>query len=270
MDAVSRRHESRDRTFNLGYSTIGWGQTPDLDAVLGTIAEAGYEGVEFISIATDWLGTPSRLRRLVDKHGLEPVCLFGSVEIDRSGAADTQVEKQRRLIEYAAELGAPLYAFLGGKRVHQRFPTDDELRCLGEIGELLVEHAAPLGITVVYHAHPLCTVESEREQDCMLAHAPRVQVCLDVSVSALMGEDAIAQIVKYGPRIGYVHMKDWARGKFVPMGEGTVGLDFSRIRQTLNEVGYRGWVMGELSSYADYDAAESCRRNRQFLHSVGY
>src|SRR5688572_29466063 len=160
MDAVSRHHEPRDRTFNLGYSTIGWGQTPDLDAVLATIAEAGHEGVEFISIATDWLGTPTRLRRLVDKHGLEPVCRFGSVEIDRSGAADTQLEKQRRLVEYAAELGAPVYAFLGGKRVHQRFPTDDELRRLGEIGELLVDHAAPLGITVVYHAHPLCTVES--------------------------------------------------------------------------------------------------------------
>ena len=104
----------------------------------------------------------------------------------------------------------------------------------------------------------------------MLAHAPRVRVCLDVSVSALMDEDSIAQIHKYGPRIGYVHMKDWARGKFVPMGQGTLGLDFGRIRQTLNEIGYRGWVMGELSTYADYDAAESCRRNMRYLQSVGY
>jgi sugar phosphate isomerase/epimerase len=259
-----------DRTFRLGYSTIGWGQTPDLEAVLGQISEAGYEGVEFISIATDWLGTPARLRRLIDRHGLEPVCLFGSVEVGAAEAECAQLERQRRLIEYTAEVGAPVYAFLGGKRVHQRFPTEDELRRLGELGEKLVDHAAPLGLTVVYHAHPLCTVESEAEQDRMLAHAPRVRVCLDVSVSALMGEDAIAQIRRYGHRIGYVHMKDWARGKFVPMGQGTVGLDFGRIRQALNEIGYRGWVTGELSIYADYDAAESCRRNMQYLRSVGY
>jgi inosose dehydratase len=104
----------------------------------------------------------------------------------------------------------------------------------------------------------------------MLAYAPNVKVCVDVSVAALMGEDAVAQIRKYGNRIAYVHMKDWARGKFVPMGRGTVGLDFGRIRETLNEVGYRGWVMGELSTYADYDAAEACRANHEYLRSVGY
>jgi sugar phosphate isomerase/epimerase len=262
--------QTADRAFKLGYSTIGWGPEPDLDLVLGTISEAGYEGVEFISVATDWLGTPARLRRLTDEHGLAPVCFFGSVDLGSPETERAQLERQRRLIEYAAEVGAPTYAFLGGKRVHQRFPTDHELRRLGEVGEKLVDHAAPLGLAVVYHAHPLCTVESEAEQDRMLAHAPRVQLCLDVSVSALMGEDPLAQIRKYGRRIGYVHMKDWARGKFVPMGQGTVGLDFGRVRETLNEIGYRGWVMGELSSYADHDAAEACRRNMDYLRSVGY
>ena len=41
-------------------------------------------------------------------------------------------------------------------------------------------------------------------------------------------------------------------------------------RETLNAIGYRGWVMGELSSYADYDAADACRANRSYLSSVGY
>lgn len=54
------------------------------------------------------------------------------------------------------------------------------------------------------------------------------------------------------------------------MGQGTVGLDFGRIRETLNEIGYRGWVMGELSGYADTDAVESCYSNQAYLRSVGY
>lgn len=256
------------RSFSLGYSCISWGVTPDLDEVLGTIADAGWEGVEFISISLDWLGTPRRLRSLLDRHHLAPVCVFGSVELGDGEA--TQLEKQRRLIEYAAELGAPIYTFLGGKRVHRRFPTEDEFRRLGDLGEELVEHAAQFGLTVAYHAHPLCTVESEEEQDQMLEYAPRLKVCVDVSVAALMGEDAVGQIRKYRDRIAYVHMKDWARGKFVPMGRGTVGLDFGRVRETLNEIGYRGWVMGELSTYADYDAAEACRDNMAYLRSVGY
>ena len=256
------------RSFSLGYSCISWGVTPDLDEVLGTIADAGWEGVEFIGVSLDWLGTPRRIRSLLDRHRLAPVCMFGSVEL--GDGEEPQLEKQRRLIEYAAEIGAPLYTFLGGKRVHRRFPSEDEFRRLGELGEELVEYAVPFGLTVAYHAHPLCTVESEEEQDRMLAYAPRVKVCVDVSVAALMGEDAVGQIRKYGDRIAYVHMKDWARGKFVPMGRGTVGLDFGRVRETLNEIGYRGWVMGELSTYADYDAAEACRDNMAYLRSVGY
>ena len=85
-----------------------------------------------------------------------------------------------------------------------------------------------------------------------------------------MGEDPNAQLRKYRDRLAYVHMKDWARGKFCEMGQGTVGLDFAAIRETLNEIDYQGWVMGELSTYADTEAVESCYANRKYLASLGY
>lgn len=259
---------SSTRSFHLGYSCITWGSTPNLDEVLGAIAGAGWEGVEFIGVSLDWLGTPRRLRTLLDQYGLPPACMFGSVSL--GGDADQALERQRRIIEYAAELGCPVYCFLGGGRVALRLPTEDEFKRLAEQAEILIDYATPFGLTVAYHAHPRCTVESEEEQDRLLAYTDRLRVCVDVSVAGLMGEDAIAQLRKYRDRLGYVHMKDWARGKFCLMGQGTVGLDFGRIRETLDEIGYRGWVMGELSSYADTDAVESCYANRAYLRSVGY
>lgn len=256
------------REFKLGYSTITWGPTPDLDRVLGAIAAAGWEGVEFIGISLDWLGTASRLRKLLEKHGLPPVCMFGSVSL--AGDAEQVMERQRRLIEYAAELGCAVYCFLGGNRVGLRLPNEGEFKQLAEQAEVLIDYAVPFGLTVAYHAHPRCTVESEAEQDQLLAYTNRLQVCVDVSVAALMGEDALAQLRKYRHRLGYVHMKDCGPGKFCLMGRGNAGLDFGAIRETLGEIGYQGWVMGELSSYADTDADESCRANREFLRSVGY
>ena len=259
---------SATRTFRLGYSTITWGGTPDLDKVLGTIADAGWEGVEFISISLDWLGTPRRLRSLLDRYGLPPVCMFGGVSL--GGDADQVLERQKRIIEYADEVGCSTYCFLGGSRVPLRLPTEDEFKRLAEQAEILMDYAEPFGLTVAYHAHPRCTVESEEEQDKLLAYTDRLEICVDVSVAAFMQEDAIAQLRKYRDRLGYVHMKDWTAGKFCVMGQGTVGLDFGRIRETLNEIGYEGWVMGELSSYADTDAVESCYANREYLRSVGY
>lgn len=259
---------SEARAFRLGYSTITWIPTPDLDRVLGTIAEAGWEGVEFISVSMDWLGTPTRLRALLDKHGLPPVCMFGSVSL--GGDGEQALERQRRIIEYAAELGCPIYCFTGSSRTPLRLPNDDEFKRLAEQSEILIDYAEPLGPTVAYHAHPRCTVESEEEQDKLLSYTERLKICHDVSVSAFMQEDAVAQIYKYRDRIAYVHMKDYTKGKFCVMGRGTVGLDFGRIREALNEIGYEGWVMGEMSPYADTDADESCRANREFLRSVGY
>ena len=256
------------RSFRLGYSCITWGATPNLDEVLGTIAGAGWEGVEFIGVSLDWLGTPHRLRTLLDRYGLLPVCMFGSVSL---GADSAEVlERQKRLIEYAGELGCSVYCFVGGQRAIQRLPTDDEFERLAEQAETLIDYATPFGLTVAYHAHPRCTVESEEEQDRLLAYTNRLQVCLDVSVSAFMQEDPIAQIHKYRDRLGYVHIKDWTKGKFCVMGRGTVGLDFGQILGTLNAVGYNGWVMGELSNYADTGAVDSCYANRQYLRSLGY
>ena len=167
-----------ERSFRLGYSTITWGPTPDLDRVLGTIADAGWEGVEFISVSMDWLGTPKRLRGLLDKHGLPPVCMFGSASLgDDAGHA---LERQRRIIEYAAELGCPIYCFLGGNRTALRRPSAAEFKRLAEQAESLIDYAEPFGLTVTYHAHPRCTVESEAEQDERAKHfGAFAQVSLD-------------------------------------------------------------------------------------------
>jgi len=258
---------STTRSFRLGYSIIGWGGTPDLDKALGAIKEAGWEGAEFTGVSLEWLGTPKYLKSVFDRYELPLACIFGSLKLEDD---KVHIEKMRRRIEFAAEMGCEIYCLLGAPRVHQRVPTDDEFKRLADQAELFIEHAEPFGLKVAYHAHPLCTVESEEEQDKLLSYTDRLQVCVDASVAALMGEDACAQLRKYRDRLGYVHMKDWARGKFCEMGKGTVGLDFAAFRETLEEIGYDGWVMGELSTYADTNATESCYVNRKYLASVGY
>ena len=258
---------SAQRSFRLGYSIITWGGTPDLDQALGAISGAGWEGAEFTSVSLEWLGTPKYMRSVFDRYELPLACVFGGL---RAKHDPVHVEKQRRRIEFAGEMGCEVFCLLGAPRVHQRLPSDDEFKRLAEEAETFIDHAEPYGLKVAYHAHPRCTVESEDEQDKLLSYTNRLQVCVDVSVAALMGEDPNAQLRKYRDRLAYVHMKDWARGKFCEMGQGTVGLDFAAIRETLNEIDYQGWVMGELSTYADTEAVESCYANRKYLASLGY
>lgn len=257
------------RPFRLGYNTNSWGRTPDLDVMLGDIAGAGWEGVEFITLSLDWLGTPRHLSGLLDKHGLTASAMFG--RLDTLGDdAEQMLERERRRIEYAAELGCRAYPFTGPPRVVRRPPTEDEFKRLGELAETLIDHAAGLGQILAFHAHPNCVVETEAEQDRLLSYTDRLQVCVDVSIAALMREDAVAQLRKYRDRLGYVHMKDVAPGKYCIMGRGMGLLDFALIRETLLDIGYTGWVVGELGSGADTGTVESCYANREYLRSLGY
>lgn len=257
--------------FRLGYTSLTWGPKPAIEPMLAAIAEHGWEGVEFIGQSLDWLGTPRRLRALVDRYGLVPVAMFGSVGIEPGREGWESVEQQKRLIEYAAELGCSVYPFLGGKRVYRRLPTDDEFKLLAERASELAEYAEQHGLVAAYHAHPLMTVETEEEQDRFLAFAsPKVKLCLDFSIALVMREDPVAQVHKYRDRLAYVHIKDWARGKFCELGKGTLGLDVAACLGALKEVGYSGWMMTELSLYGDANEVEACRWNRQYLRQLGY
>ena len=258
-----------DHAFRLGYTTSSWGYTPDMEAVLGTIRAAGFDGVECNRISAAWIGTPTRARALYERHGLVPVATLDDIGVT-SEERPKGLERLRRIIEWGAEVGQSIFCLVGPARVGQRLPTDDEFKRLAEETEALIDTAEPLGITVTYHAHPGCVVEAEDEQDRLLSFAPRLKVCLDASVSGFMQEDPVAQVRKYRDRVAYVHMKDWTRGKFCILGRGTIGLDYPAFLAALTEIDYTGWVMTELSGAADTGAEESCQSNAEYLRSIGY
>ena len=260
-----------DHPYRLGYNTLTWADAdPDLERIFATIKDAGWEGVELLNNDANWSGPPSRVRAMLERVGLPAIAMLGVVQIDDERRART-TETQKRMIDFGAELGCEAYVFIGGDRVGRRLPTDDEFKRLAEVAAALIEHAEPYGMTVNHHSHPRCTVERETEQDRLLEVAdPRLRICLDVGISAFMDEDYLAQIRRYASRTGYVHLKDWAFGKYCTLGQGTKGIDWSAVLGAFTDTGYGGWVTVELSSYGDTDADESCVANRAYLHSIGY
>lgn len=261
-----------DRPWKLGYNTLTWNETrdPDLERVFATIRDAGWEGIELLDPDMGWYGPPSRIRAMLGRVGLPAVAVLGVVQIDDARRRRV-TEIQKRMIDYAAELGCEEYVFIGGDRVFRRLPTDDELKRLADVASELAAYAEPLGIGVNHHSHPRCTVEREREQDRMLAYAdPRVKVCIDIGISAFMDEDYEGQIGKYAGRTGYVHLKDWAFGKYCVLGDGTKGIDWGRVLERFTETGFAGWITTELSWYGDTDPDESCHRSRAHLRALGY
>ncbi|MCA9858388.1 MAG: TIM barrel protein, partial [Thermomicrobiales bacterium] len=122
---------------------------------------------------------------------------------------------------------------------------------------------------VAYHPHVACTIETEDEIDRLMDQTTALTLCLDASHIALVDEEPIAHIRKYRERTSYIHLKDWARGKFVEMGQGTVGIDFAAIFQELIDHRFGGWVVVE-QSRSDVSPLTSAQANAEFVRSLGY
>jgi inosose dehydratase len=252
--AAQKKHALR-----FGYSTINWTTKPDLAQTFKEIRESGWGAVELFDHSLDWMGTPDRLKQILD--GLQVATSFGGIEVPVSSESLT-IHKNR--IDYAALFGAEMYGLVGGGRLRTRPPTADEYKNLANACEELALYGADKGVGLAYHPHVGCTIETEAEIDILLNETKATQLCLDASHIGLVGEDPVAHLRKYRSRTGYIHLKDWAAGKFVEMGEGTIGLDFVAILAELQAQAFSGWVVIE-QSRSDVSPAESARINAKYL-----
>lgn len=248
----------------FAYSTINWGTKCDLPAACREIREAGWPAVELFDHSLDWLGTADHLRGTLD--GLKVATLFGSVAVP--GNAD-QLTLHKHRIDYAAQVGAEMYGLVGGGRLRWRPPTAEEYSDLAATCEELAVYGADKGVGIGYHPHTGCTIETEEEIDILLNETKLTQLCLDVSHVALVDEDPVTQMRKYRDRIGYIHMKDWAKGKFVELGEGMIGIDFPAVLAELESWLFAGWVVLE-NSRSDISPAHSAQFNADYLRGLGY
>lgn len=248
----------------LAYSTINWGETADLPATFADIREAGWGAVELFVHSLDWMG-PSR-GLLAELAGLKVATTFGVVSLPSDRV---QLTKLKHHVDYAAEIGAEAIGLVGGSRLRWAPPTDAEYADLATFCEELAVYAQAQGVAVAYHPHVACTVETEAEIDRLMGRSKVLTLCLDASHIALVGEDPLAHIRKYRDRTSYIHLKDWARGKFVEMGRGTIGIDFAAILRELDDNRFPGWVVVE-QSRSDVSPLASARLNSAFLGGIGH
>lgn len=258
-------HTGGHAILRFAYSTINWGKDCDLSEAASEIAAAGWRAVELYDHSLDLLGTPASVRRRLG--GLEVATVFGHVA--EPFHTRPQVERHRRQIEFAAEVGAAAYGLVGGQRRRQRAPLPEEYGDLATLLEEIAVEAERVGVDVAYHPHSGCTVETEAEIDRILNAAPHAKLCLDVSHVAVVGEDAVTQLQRYRDRISYVHLKDWRDGHFVGLGDGILAGQWPAILERLGGPGFGGWVVVE-QSRSEVSPARSAQENAGFLARLGY
>jgi len=91
--------------------------------------------------------------------------------------------------------------------------------------------------------------------------SPAVQVYYDVANSHKMGYDIYKEIRTLGKRICQFHAKD----NDDLYGKGSI--DFKRVREAMDESGYRGWLVME-GTKMPKGIEESCRYDAEYLRTL--
>ena len=250
--------------FKLAYSSLRW-QTPDLEQVLGLMKKTGWEGWE-VRQSLDWLGSAKRVKTISDRMGV-PVAVVcgGGISLDNN---QDMKERNKRRIDFTAEVEADTFMFMGAGRPYGRLVTDDEIKALADLSDELADYAAQYNLDVCYHIHTGTTVDSRSELERLMLLMRRAQLCIDVSHAAFWEYDPAQSIRDFKDRLVYVHLQDYKGYRFVELGEGGL-LDFAASMKTLEEIGYNRWIT-VCPSQSDRSDEEKMRRDRDYLRQLGY
>lgn len=271
--------------------------------VLDEMHETGYAGSEL----GDWGFMPTDPDALREELRARDLALAGSwvsVFLHDETRLEQAVQDAVRTARQLAKVGGPSCVIvLGNDPYGDPFRTAHAGRVTPEMGmdgatwEVFARGAMQVarrvreetGLRTVFHHHIGTWVETPQETARLLAMTDPtlLGLCFDTGHWYFGGGDPLAGLQEHANRIWHVHFKDcqpdvaarsraeeWdgvtsvRHGVFCELGKGSV--PFAAVRDTLNAVGYSGWIVVEQDILPGMGTPRaSAQRNRDYLRSIG-
>ncbi len=213
-----------------------------LPAVLAEVKAAGYDGVEMGGDAGS-LGTAAGVRKAFADAGLTLDCWSAGVTANPWPPA---TEDFKRSVGYAAEVGIKLVVVCGGFLGSSRRTTrPGDYRLFGENWHAHAAIAAAHGVSMCFHPHRGCIVETLAEVDALIRFVPDLTLCVDTGHLLAVGEDPLLMLDAHAQRVSSLHLKDFdpKTERFAELGAGA--LDLAAMWGWIRRRAYRGAVVVE-------------------------
>jgi len=247
----------------------------NLEESMGKAAALGFDGIELFTASGNAIN-PESLKILMNQYKLQLAAVgTGAGKVIHGLTltdADNTIRKKaiafvQEMMEFGALFGAP--AIIGSMQgnVTQGNTHTNSIGLLAEALHILDEHAASLGVKLIYE--PLNRYETNliNRLDDAAAFIEsntfnNVQLLADLFHMNIEEADPAASIQKYIQHIGHIHFADSNRK---PVGYGHTQME--SIANALTAAGYDGYVSAEAFPWPDPDlaAAQTIRSFKQFF-----
>jgi sugar phosphate isomerase/epimerase len=237
----------------------------DPQGTVRSVAQMGYQAVEFYSPYFEWTDTQAKdMRKLLDDLGIHCYSTHNNAEYFSA-----------KNIERARDLNL----ILGCKYVVLAW-TDpktglDGWKAVADTLTFATEKLEPSGLKAGYHNHQAewASVDGQRPMDILAKNTkPTVMLQLDVGTCIEGGADPVTWIRANPGRIRSIHCKDWSpdpdKGYKVLFGEGKA--DWKGIFRAAESVGGVEYYLIEQegSRFSEFDTARKCLQAFRETHAA--
>ena len=247
----------------------------DLGRALAELRAAGFVGAEIGAGFLTNLDDPAPVRALLDQHGLRFAAIhLGGVMYDRTIQRERTLPAIRQAAWFAHQVGAEGALLSTAAKRDSPLTADEQeatIEGLREAARILQAQ----GLPAYYHNHAYEFADGASVLQHILDGVPADLLNLAFDTANASQEVPSAQVPefihRFAPRIGYLHYKDHRGGTLVEaLGEGEI--DFAAVGQTVQDIGYSGWVVAEIEQghgmVATRGVAEDARRSYALMRQT--
>lgn len=259
----------------IGLVPLNWRFTDERKSeVIAKFAEYGFLGIQ----VSEKQANSSEYRNLFTKYSIAAAELYIAIKCDTKSIAENSDEETKRKIDAAKNANAEMIVFaVDGDAIRDQIAsnanqgpssTPEGLSELAEHVNKWSKYSNSLGMRASFHPHAATYIETSEETAALFSKLDEnVGLCLDVGHWLVGGGDPVAAVKEYNSRITHVHIKDvdpqvlakLKAGKYEGMDiavnqdklfapAGTGALDLDGLLDSLNQVGFSGWLMSEQDS----------------------
>ena len=228
-----------------------------------TVAQMGYQCVEFYAPYFDWIEPQTKLmKKLLDDLGIRCFSTHNS-------SSYFTAENLKRVRDMNLILGSKCVVMSSS----QPKPGLDGWKEVADTLNSAADQLEPAGLKAGYHNHEreFTPVEGRRPIETLAKNTkPSVTLQLDVGTCLEAGSDPVAWIRANPGRIRSIHCKDWSqeagKGYTVLFGEGTA--DWKNIFAAAESVGGVEYYLVEQegSRFSEFDTAKKCLQTFRTQH----
>ena len=238
----------------LAFSTVACPQW-SLETVAQRAEEMGFDGIELrtmgpggSSFASEpTLSDAGKVSAILGDHGIEPVCLSTSCALHHrdTTAAHRAVWQIREALELASKIECPFVRIFGNEVGPGETQNTVLMRIADRVASL-ADRAGELGVQILFENAGSLGRAKQWWVLLNLVQHPMLGLCWNVANAASAGESPAVSVPILNNRIRMAKVKDMNVGDgsgFVPLGEGSVGID--QFVKRLMGIGYRGYISVE-------------------------